>query len=152
MTAREILKMHRSALEPKPSKNIKCHFFSTMCRNRTLEKVTNFIASKAVQDQTYVTIEVFQLQAASHLVFIIETNLSNPLNFHLSRPKYSGSLLSSSTVAIEMKVDSFSLSRTTFQIVCFVSGSTCAVGSSKTTILLRCGSTRAKQINCALQH
>ena len=47
-----------------------------------------------------------------------------------------------------MTVDSFSLSCTTFQIVCSVFGSTCTVGSSKTTILLRSSSTRAKQINC----
>ena len=50
--------------------------------------------------------------------------------------------------AIVITVDSFSFSRTTFQIICSVCGSTCEVGSSKMTILLRCNSTRAKHTNC----
>ena len=82
-------------------------------------------------------------------MFIIESNLSNPLTFPSFKTKiFSQSFIVFKRWAIVMTVDSFSLSRTTFQTVCSVSGSTCAVGSSKTTILLRCSSTRAKQINC----
>ena len=47
-----------------------------------------------------------------------------------------------------MTVESLSFSRTTPKIVFSVSGSTFAVDSSKTMIVFRCNSTRAKQINC----
>ena len=50
--------------------------------------------------------------------------------------------------AIVITVEFFSFSRTTLQITCSVSGSTCAVGSSKMITFFRCKRTRAKQINC----
>ena len=60
----------------------------------------------------------------------------------------SQSLMVFSRWAMVITVEPFSFSRTTLQIVCSVSGSTCAVGSSRMTIFLLCKRTRAKQISC----
>ena len=54
--------------------------------------------------------------------------------------------------AIVITVEFLSFSRTTFQIVCSVSGSTCAVGSSKMTILLFCNSTEPNKLTAVLLH
>ena len=118
-----------------------------MCKIRALEKIIICITSNVLQDLR--DNRSISTLAAYHLMLIIDSNLSSPLIFPSFKTKiFSQSFIVFKRWPIVMTVDSFSLSRTTFQIVCSVSGSTCAVGSSKTTILLRCSSTRAKQINC----
>ena len=81
-------------------------------------------------------------------LFISTSNVSNPVTSPLFRTKIlSQSLIVFKRCAIVITVEDLSSSRTMFQIVCSVSGSTCAVGSSKMTIFFCCNSTRTKQIS-----
>ena len=132
---RENLKMLRSILKVKPSNELIVVFFSMNkraiepCRTKSDLKFELPVHLRPHLNHCSLSNQICQIHQLSHL----------------STTKSFGSHL---WWAIVMTVDSFSSSRTTFQIFCSVSGSTWAVGSSETTILLCCSSTRAKQINC----